>query len=74
MTHEGLTPLSRFASSPQGGTPPLARQSRFHGGTGIGAAVAQTLAGKDARHTDAMFFVAAKAFAYCGSSQFGLKS
>ena len=28
-------PLSRFASSPQGGTPPVAWQSQFHGGTGI---------------------------------------
>ncbi len=32
-----MIPLRRFAPSPQGGTVPVARQSRFHGTTGLKA-------------------------------------
>ncbi|MCO4094791.1 MAG: hypothetical protein HEQ37_14780 [Acidovorax sp.] len=40
-----MTPLSRFASSPKG-TPPLARQSRFHGGTRVACSAAFSTTGQ----------------------------
>lgn len=40
-----MTPLSRFAPSPKG-TPPLARQSRFHGGTRLACSPAFSATGE----------------------------
>ncbi|EER61283.1 hypothetical protein AcdelDRAFT_1168 [Acidovorax delafieldii 2AN] len=39
-------PLSRFASSPSRGTPPLARQSRFHGGLRVACSAAFSATGQ----------------------------